>query len=126
MGNKYVSRKINGKKYDEHRLVFEKHLGRPLDSKEVVHHIDGNKSNNKLSNLMLFPTKSAHTKYHIQKGDLKLQAGENKKILINGKLKCHLCSRLKEPKEFVTRKKAHLGVLGVCRDCRKLQRKLWE
>jgi len=48
----------------EHRLVMEKHIGRYLKKAEVVHHIDRNRSNNKLSNLMLFPNSSAHIKFH--------------------------------------------------------------
>jgi len=44
----------------EHRLIMEKHLDRYLDRKEIVHHIDGNKQNNKLENLMLFPNQKAH------------------------------------------------------------------
>lgn len=49
----------------EHRLVMEKHLGRKLNKSEIVHHIDRNKSNNNLDNLMLFPNSGAHIKYHI-------------------------------------------------------------
>jgi hypothetical protein len=37
----------------EHVLVMEKHLGRTLEPRESVHHIDGNKSNNSLENLYL-------------------------------------------------------------------------
>lgn len=37
----------------EHRLVMEKHLGRHLDRDESVHHKDGDRTNNALSNLEL-------------------------------------------------------------------------
>jgi DNA invertase Pin-like site-specific DNA recombinase len=37
----------------EHRLVMAHELGRPLLQHETVHHIDGNKENNKVSNLQL-------------------------------------------------------------------------
>lgn len=40
----------------EHRLVMSEHLGRPLLTKENVHHKDGNRQNNKLSNLELWNT----------------------------------------------------------------------
>ena len=48
---------------DEHRLVMEAHLGRELLSNELVHHRDGDKSNNKFSNLVL-TTRSKHFKTH--------------------------------------------------------------
>ena len=37
----------------EHRLVMARHLGRPLHKLETVHHIDGNRCNNDISNLEL-------------------------------------------------------------------------
>lgn len=51
----------------EHRIVIENHIKRLLSAKEVVHHIDGNKKNNTLSNLivMLAP---AHAKLHHSTG----------------------------------------------------------
>lgn len=48
----------------EHRLVVEKKIGRYLKPKEVVHHIDGNKQNNKIENLMLFSNHQKHMKFH--------------------------------------------------------------
>lgn len=37
----------------EHRLAMARYLGRPLADYETVHHIDGNHSNNEISNLQL-------------------------------------------------------------------------
>lgn len=59
--NGYI--RLSSRQY-EHRAVMEAHIGRKLLKQEHVHHIDGDKSNNKISNLMLFPTNSAHQKYH--------------------------------------------------------------
>ena len=54
----------------DHILAAEKMLGRFLTTEEVVHHIDENRSNNDFSNLMVFKTKSDHTRFH-QTGKLK-------------------------------------------------------
>lgn len=46
-----------------HVVVMERHIGRRLDADEVVHHIDGNKHNNDLSNLQLMK-RADHTRLH--------------------------------------------------------------
>ncbi len=56
--------KIHGKYVYEHRYVMEQELGRSLESQEDIHHIDGNRQNNSIDNLILFKNRSEHLKYH--------------------------------------------------------------
>lgn len=61
----YKARRVCGKKIDEHRYVMECHIGRPLLSSEVVHHIDGNKQNNSIDNLQIV-SHAEHLQLHKQ------------------------------------------------------------
>lgn len=46
-----------------YRYIIEHEIGRKLDKNEVVHHIDHNKNNNDISNLVVM-SRSEHTKLH--------------------------------------------------------------
>lgn len=48
----------------QHRLVMEKHIGRYLTPEEVVHHIDFDRKNNSIDNLMLFENDVEHHRHH--------------------------------------------------------------
>jgi hypothetical protein len=47
----------------EHRLTLEKYLGRYLKPKEVPHHLNEVKDDNRVENLLLFASQSAHVRF---------------------------------------------------------------
>jgi hypothetical protein len=51
-----------------HRVVAEKFLRRRLKRAEHIHHGDGNKTNNRASNLFFFSSGSLHAQYHARFG----------------------------------------------------------
>lgn len=52
----YMKIKVGGRSYFEHRYVMEQHLRRPLFKGENVHHRDGNRLNNEITNLEIWNT----------------------------------------------------------------------
>lgn len=50
----------------EHRMVMELHLGRALADTEVVHHINGNRADNRIENLELHASAAEHMAEHAE------------------------------------------------------------
>lgn len=48
----------------EHILIAEKLLGRCLAEGEVIHHINGDKTDNRAENLMVFRNHGDHMRFH--------------------------------------------------------------
>lgn len=126
---KYKKIKLkNGKTRDEHRVIIEKAIGRTLSNNEVVHHINGEKKDNRIENLEIL-SKSEHIKLHHLYGQLhefskeesimglnKSHISQRKKIK-NGKYFCSRCGKWKLPNEFHRRIKSWNSLQPYCKQC---------
>lgn len=90
---------IDNTKIYYHRHVMEKYLGRKLDKKEHVHHIDGNRANNDIKNLQLLSID--------EHGALE---AEKRNCVLSIEQKCVVCN-----KEFVVYKKRKNKT--TCKNC---------
>jgi hypothetical protein len=62
-GTGYIIGREEGRQYYQHRYVMECHLGRKLEKEESVHHINGNREDNRIENLEVISA-SEHGLHH--------------------------------------------------------------
>jgi HNH endonuclease len=97
--------RIHDTRIYEHRHVMQQYLGRPLTNKEVVHHLNGKRDDNRIENLELKATQSEHIRPHIKK-DMHdrfcykckrktciTKEGYEKWYIFNKRFECHNCHR---------------------------------
>ena len=56
-----------------HRVIAEQTIGRKLRPGELVHHRDGDKTNNSPENLVVCSSATVHAKYHLRSGRQRME-----------------------------------------------------
>jgi hypothetical protein len=68
----YTEAVVDGNRTLLHRVIYEKYHKVKLTTKDVIHHIDGDKENNSISNLKLM-TLAEHSKLHASERSQKIK-----------------------------------------------------
>ena len=95
----------------ESRWVWERAFG-SIPKGRVIHHVDGDPTNDALGNLMCLP-KAQHEDFHDWlRGEFIWVAGMQWK-------RCSRCHEYKSPDEFHKHKQGRNGCHSCCKDCRR-------
>ena len=96
----YIGKKYRGKYCYEHHLVYFQKYGIIPQKREIIHHKNGNKHDNRIENLELLST-NKHTQFHHTKEKIKLV-----------KIQCPNCG-----KRFITERRLSLIIKQTKSQC---------
>lgn len=116
----YIAVMQNGRKKQQHVLVMEATIGRPVRDGEIVHHRDRNRQNNELSNLVLCESQAAHKELHLQEDAILAGAPASHR-------RCIFCRAYDDPAEMTktgNNRSGHRHYHKACNALKERKRKL--
>lgn len=96
----YVRLQAGKVKKVEHLRIAEAVLGRPLPIGAVVHHVNGDKSDNRKTNLVICQDQRYHLLLHTRMASIEATGNPDAR-------KCWICRTYDEQKNLVTHRRAH-------------------
>jgi len=100
----------------EHISIAENVLGRKLPTGAIVHHVDGNRRNNRKDNLVICPSQAYHKMLHMREKALRFTGDP-------AKLPCHICKQWDFPINLYFRKSKPGQWHRACNNALRAERK---